>query len=415
MEALRSVRIYILTTTGASRIVYLDREDAESGVQSAIRVDGETRPLPISQGYGDFMDTFVQRFSGHRIYRADVMQRIDGGESWQLGFLTAHWVLESPSLTLAMEEQPYDLALFVTGRLRDRPAAGRIDVLPVDGLGEKLRAARDEMLGHIGQQEDAYLVVPRDNLSEVEAFEAANPPLAKVKKFCVSSFDEVTGKFGWRDKPRRYGRRALLTALALGVAAVCVLAAFDWEFPRWEGRRSEDPTPVTGNPPPGKAADVTFDFYTLGPEDRKDCSGNRFRNSKEVLTPLPPQEDKAIVLTNGASICAFALLLENRAVAALTVYSYLYRDSTGAAAPAGLSPAKWQSDQVAAGNKAELMFELPRFRTSRESWTLVAFAVPGGGMPPPKVPESVIAVQDAVRAAAADGAATFERQIVLKE
>ena len=412
---MRSVRIYILTTTGASRIVYLDREDAESGVQSAIRVDGETRPLPISQGYGDFIDTFVQRLSGHRIYRADVMHRIDGGESWQLGFLTAHWVLENPSLTLAMEEQPYDLALFVTGRLRDRPAAGRIDVRPVHGLGEKLRAARDEMLGYIGRQEDAYLVVPRGNLSEVEAFEAANPPLVKISEFRVSSFDEVTGKLGGRDKgaktppgvSRGYGRRALRTALVLGLAAVCGLAAFYL----W----SEDPKPVPVNPPPGKAVDVTFDFYTLGPEDRKDCSGNRFRNSKEVLTPVPLQEDKAIVLTNGASICAFALLLENRAAASLTVYSYLYRDSAGAAAPAGFSPAKSQSDQVAAGNKAELMFELPRFRTSRESWTLVAFAVPGGDMPPPKVPESVIAVQDAARAAADDGAATFERQIVLKE
>ena len=409
---MRSVRIYILTTTGASRIVYLDREDAESGVQSAIRVDGETRPLPVSQGYGDFIDTFVQRLSGHRIYRADVMQRIDGGESWQLGFLTAHWVLESPSLTLAMEEQPYDLALFVTGRLRDRPAAGRIDVRSVDGLGEKLRAARDEMLGYIGRQEDAYLVVPRENLSEVEAFEAANPPLAKVRKFCVSSFDEVTGKLGGRDKgaktspgvSRGYGRRLLRMVLVLGVAAVCGLAAFYWED-LWSKVHKLVTVKV----------DVTFDFYTLGPEDRKDCSGNRFRNSKEVLTPVPPREDKAVILTNGASICAFALLLENRAVAALTVYSYLYWDRAGAAAPAGFSPAKWQSDQVAAGNKAELMFELPRFRTSRESWTLVAFAVPGGGMPPPEVPESVIAVQDAVRAAADDGAATFERQIVLEE
>lgn len=414
---MQSIGIFILTTTGASRIVYLGKEDAESGVSSAIRLDGETRPLRISERYGDFVDTFVQRFSGHRIYRADVGLPIDGGASWQLGLLLAHWALEDESTELAVEEKSPDLVLFVTGELRDRPARGEIAVTSVTGIGEKLRAAESDVLSHLRENKRVYVIAPEGNRPEFEAAVPAGHPLAATKKLFVQSFDEVVRLLktpsdagapadegvAATPKPSKKRRQRALVASVLGTAFVCGLIAL---YVVSQGETKVGPV----------SPDIAFNLNALGPEDPLSCSENRFYDSPEEATPVPAPDGGSTTLVNGAAICSFELVAENRTDTAVTLYSFLYHGD--AADPAA-------RDQVITSSRTGLIHPkqadrqqhpLPRFRLSSDDWHIIGFAVQAGRrMPSLDDLNSVADLQRAFEEAARSGAPTFQRHMVLKQ
>jgi len=432
--SLQSIRIYILTTTGVSRVVYLGKEDAGSGLRSAVRVDGETEPLHISGAYGNFVDTFVQRFSGHRIYRADISRRIEDGTSWQLGFLLVHRLLEDPARTLAVEDQPHDVSIFVTGELRDRPGTGQIDVQGVIGIADKVRCARDNILAELDAGKEVFVVLPEANKIDIEGISWTGRSVPLDRFSFVGSFDDAEDLVASPETVEPASEDPVSDALtpdepALEAPAIAVPNPVKkWPIKRLVALFAFAGacglalvfTNSLGTVGPGaggggsavKLGAVTFELAAVGPKDDLGCSGNRFRDSPEVAKLLPKPDQDVPVFTDGANTCAFDLAATNKSDKEVAVYSFLYQSGIGSA-DNGRTLVSQRTDLIAPGIVFRLRHRLPRFRLAQEAWGVLAFSVRRKDQTAlPSVFEDMAGVQRARKTAVKLGAKIYRREVV---
>ena len=397
-----SLSVFILTTNGPSRLVYLGRELSASGVKSAIRIDGDIQPLAISAAYANFIDTVVQRFSGHRVYRADVSAPIDGGSSWQLGFLLAHWLLESSSFKLALEEEAADIDIFITGEVKDRPGLGQIDILPVNSIAEKLACAHYSCTQSLQKGRKVYLVFPDKNAADYDEY-AKNVTFKEAEAECrllfCRTFDELTdslcddqdrsskntrigaGRSNRDATHKSYLKKPAVKLFAgLGVFAIVVgLYLFGELAPGIELSEVEAPFQSAESTKmniylASQSSDTSGIHVNLNqvvPEDRQNCSGNRFRNSPETMMPDLEPMRTSVVIEQGASVCGFSLTIENKLEKPVKAASALFRVNSE-----GLNDqSKIQQNDlqiIPPGTTSSIRLVLPRFRASNESWTIMS-------------------------------------------
>lgn len=383
------------------------------------------RPLQISENYENFIDTFVQRFSGHRVYRNDIGRQIEDGTSWQLGFLIAHRILEDPSSILAIEDQPHDVSIFVTGKLRDRPAIGQIDVLRVDGVSDKLRCAKEEILAELNDGKAVYVVLPEGNKQDAEAVLRSCREVPRDRWIFVSTFDDAErlletpakddpGNAGLKSKKNWPAKRlgGMFAVLAIGGLVLLVLGSSLGTVGRAPGGGAGKPSNGNSARIPSVAA---FELRTLGPEDNLGCSGNRFRKSPEVAKQLPKPDQDAPVLSDGANICSFELVATNKAQEEIAVFSFLYKGGAIAPAEGGGLLASSRMDLVAPNKGLHLKHRLPRFRMSQEAWNILAFSISKNVRKDlPGTFGDMSDVQRATEMAAGLGATVYRQQVILR-
>ena len=387
---LPSLRVFILTTNGPSRLVYLGPELADSGVSSAIRVDGDIQPLPISAPYADFIDTIVQRFSGHRTYRADVSNSIDGGNSWQLGLLVAHWLLEETNLKLAIEDELADVDLFVTGEVRDRPGLGQVEILSVNSIPAKIHLARKAIseAQHSGRQ--AFVILPSGNVHDFESYTGSEPLEPDYQSIYCGTFGELTDQLSTELTRHVIGPKAIdsdpagnqtkrqKVKLIAGIGALCIAVGLYLTHSFLPAMTS-----LGNNPAETAELDETIQIYTSGqsldrpgiyvtfnavmPADRQDCSGNRFRNSPDVLIPVPEPMKTQITMERGESVCGFSLSITNHLDQHVRATSHLFRSTSGMEHE-GSETSRIEPQIIEPGRSIDMKLNLPRFRMGNGSW-----------------------------------------------
>lgn len=153
--------VAVLTTEGPSYIQRIAQEHPE--VRSVICLNGTSNALPISAAYDAFVREptgIVQRAVGHPVFRMDVSDPIDDGQSWQLGAFLAH-LLSHQSEFSSIEEA--DAVIFATGQV-DRDLA----VQSVDHVPNKLSAAREIFEVALSAGKRVFLAAPAENLASYD-------------------------------------------------------------------------------------------------------------------------------------------------------------------------------------------------------------------------------------------------------
>ena len=158
--------VFIGTTEGPVLIERVRREPRAN--QSVICLQRTTEMLPIHKNY----DAFVRQPSGvierefgpfeDGAFRLDVSDRIESGESWQLGVFVAH-ALANRGLLAGPDEQA-DLVLWLTGEVHNDLTVGSVlhVATKLDTSIRKLEAWRKN-------NKRVLLLIPRANLIEAES------------------------------------------------------------------------------------------------------------------------------------------------------------------------------------------------------------------------------------------------------
>ena len=128
--------IFIATTQGPVRVQAITEEDSD--IRSVVCLDGNAEPLGISERYHDFVKKgtgLIHKKFSHGSYRVDVAERIDEGNSWQLGLYCAHLLHQRGELINAVP-QAGDSIYFVSGSVKSTG-----EIIPVEKIPEKLAVA----------------------------------------------------------------------------------------------------------------------------------------------------------------------------------------------------------------------------------------------------------------------------------
>lgn len=156
-------RVFVATTNGPSDVQRLAEEDPD--VASVVCLNGTSQALPISGGYDAFVRKptgVIEKTFGHPVFRADVGAPITDGQSWQLGFYTAHLLKSRQALA-----EKGDLAasvLWISGEVNHD-----LSIAPIAHLAEKIAASKDlfDEMGAAGTTVTCLL--HPDNAAEAES------------------------------------------------------------------------------------------------------------------------------------------------------------------------------------------------------------------------------------------------------
>jgi hypothetical protein len=272
------VQVYILTTEGPSAVQRLVEEDPD--VRSVVCLNGTTEALPISAAYDAFVRTptgVIERHYGHPVYRMDVSERITEGKSWQFGVLAAH--LLHAAGRLAGSGEKTDIALLVTGEV-DRD----LNVLPVDHVPEKLRAAQPLIASLAEQGITTLVTIPAGN--ETEARQAASTgldlqPISKIDALCEGLDLPVPGEKTVSPPPQRRSFWLTRTTIALLVISGAS-ALFLSGGPSGTTAGSRTTVSKPAQPP------LSVTLFELRPPAESNCAGVRFGVAQAVPVKIEP-------------------------------------------------------------------------------------------------------------------------------
>ncbi len=392
------VGVAIGTTRGPSVVLRIAEEAPE--VRSVVCLGRTTRALPISPAYDAFTRRptgVIERELGHGAFRADVSARIDGGESWQLGFYLAHRLAAAGRLAGAGETP--GRWIWATGALDGELAIG-----PVAEVARKLANSADWLAARTREGAAVAVVAPED---AARLLEAADLP-AGATAMAESGVERVLAGIGLpppaaaatagarrpeRAAPPRPGgrkRRRAATAAALALVLAGAGAAV------WAARLPPfDPLPDRAAPGPSAAAPaaapaVAIEWRVARPAPGGDCGG-----------PAGPEEPAAGATVEGRA-CRLVAAAVNRSDAAVFVEL-----AAGFSALDHIRPGRRRADirrgAVAPGGRLELPLVPPERIGPGFAARAVALAAPAGAEGPERAAASLL---DGRAAAPAGGART---------
>jgi len=209
-----SGRVFILTTEGPVEIQSILEE--VPGVRSVVCVNGRAEALPISNAYNAFVRQptgLIERITGHDSYWMDVSDRIEEGQSWQLGAYIAH---------VATEQGDLNKDVYATGEV-----AHDGTVRPVAFVDRKLAA--------LSQLGNAVILVPADTAPQMaEAGGARVVEIASVGD-ALAAVGLLPPEIRTAKKKSFTGSERMQTLKGLALATV-IAACFFWlgiEPARW--------------------------------------------------------------------------------------------------------------------------------------------------------------------------------------
>lgn len=366
------VGVAIGTTRGPSVVLRIAEEAPE--VRSVVCLGRTTRALPISPAYDAFTRRptgVIERELGHGAFRADVSARIDGGESWQLGFYLAHRLAAAGRLAGAGETP--GRWIWATGALDGELAIG-----PVAEVARKLANSADWLAARTGEGAAVAVVAPADS---ARLLEAANLP-AGATAMAESGVERVLADIGLPPPaaaatagPRRAKRLAPLRpagwrhrraataaalALVLAGAGAAVWAARLPPFDPLRDRAAPEPTAAA---PAARA--VAIEWRVARPAPGGGCGG-----------PAGPEEPAAGATVEGPA-CRLVAAAVNRSAAAVFVEL-----AAGFSALDHIRPGRRRADirrgAVEPGGRLELPLDLPERIGPGFEARAVALAAPAG-------------------------------------
>ncbi|MDB3953662.1 hypothetical protein N9452_07240 [Alphaproteobacteria bacterium] len=408
-----AVRVHILTTQGPATVQGLVVESYDNDVLATICLDGTTEQLPICRDYHMFVDQFIRPLTGERRYRMDIDNRIDGGKSWHLGVLIAHLLAEDGRL--ATDGQSSVCALFVTGRIRRQPSVDErvYEVLPVDGIAEKIAASRALIEAEQEAGRKVAILLPTGNMSaESEQLKALLPSgNNEAELIFVSDADEALkvlelspvkndpslpptstrmDRGSWFRYLLQPAVLAMLTVLFIvGLAAGCYVAwqhySSDWQR-LWDKGRYVSLTRSLASSPDPMLADLfrwqvreqsgrvglPFVLSAMRPADGGSCAGLRFRGGGLVSTKFRSSSDGELIAENPGSLCSLAFLVTNKTAASLNVRFVAARNVVRK----GRSGDVWRTAVLAPGKVMAVDVPLSLYRQDNEAWRVIIVGSP---------------------------------------
>ena len=408
-----AVRVHILTTEGPATVQGLVVESYDNDVLATICLDGTTEQLPICRDYHMFVDQFIRPLTGERRYRMDIDNRIDGGKSWHLGVLIAHLLAEDGRLATDGQSSVY--ALFVTGRIRRQPSVDErvYEVLPVDGIAEKIAASR----AHIEAEQEAgrkvVVLLPTGNMSaESDRLKALLPSENnEAELIFVSDADEALralelspvksdpslppasarmDRGSWFRYLLQPAVLAMITVLFIvGLAAGCYAAwqhySSDWQRLWDKGRYVALTQSLASSPVPVLAGlfrwqvrgqsgrgGLPFVLSAMRPADGGSCVGRRFRGGGLVSKKFSSSSDGELIAENPGSLCGLAFLVTNKTAASLNVRFAAARNIIRK----GRSGDVWQTAVLAPGKVMAVDIPLSLYGQDNEAWRIIIVGSP---------------------------------------
>ena len=297
-----SGRVFILTTEGPVEIQSILEE--VPGVRSVVCVNGRAEALPISNAYNAFVRQptgLIERITGHDSYWMDVSDRIEEGQSWQLGAYIAH---------VATEQGDLNKDVYATGEV-----AHDGTVRPVAFVDRKLAA--------LSQLGNAVILVPADTAPQMaEAGGARVVEIASVGD-ALAAVGLLPPEIRTAKKKSFTGSERMQTLKGLALATV-IAACFFWlgiEPARWgamhsDGRLLDLETELDSAEGVGKIqAGLFHQWMRLWRPDRDDIriEGSVFAapegqqcGSREQQTSFPIEATPAGTSVCGIQMRAFA-------------------------------------------------------------------------------------------------------------
>jgi formylglycine-generating enzyme required for sulfatase activity/serine/threonine protein kinase len=166
------VFVYVATTRGLVAVQQVSAE--EDNVQSVVCLNGTVEALPISHRYHEFVKKgtgFIHKDFGHGAFRIDVSDRIDQGNSWQLGFYLAHYIDHIGSLGQG-EPQPTDKVIWATGLIKKDKSIGL-----VASVEAKLLSSQTQLQQWLDKGIEVQCFVPFENAEDTRIIEPLIPQL----------------------------------------------------------------------------------------------------------------------------------------------------------------------------------------------------------------------------------------------
>lgn len=189
-----TVRVFIATTKGPVEVQRITREELpENGptVDSCMTLGDTPRELPVSRDYNRFVRRgtgVIDKLTGHTSFRVALSDRIDSGNSWQLGTLLAH-LFERDNNLASLDEQA-DVVVWATGAISTHD----LSVGAVESVATKLEKSLPLFQQCLAKQTPVFAFYPKACQSEVPGdwLNQHQLPEQAVLLLPIEQFDELT-------------------------------------------------------------------------------------------------------------------------------------------------------------------------------------------------------------------------------
>lgn len=173
-QTLRRAKIVIPTTGVPTEIIRIERLPPETNSGLFIEGTSVEAGIAVHRDYNSFVryaSGVVERLYAHKAFRLDVSASITSGDSWKLGVLLAHAYEAAGQLyqRLRAGSPPAEVLVWVTGDVRSVDLA----VASVGHIESKLRQTLPLLREARADGLDVVILLPRDNLAEIPAPQAA--------------------------------------------------------------------------------------------------------------------------------------------------------------------------------------------------------------------------------------------------
>ena len=153
-------------------------------VSSVVCVNNKLEALPISNQYSEFVKSptgIIEKITGNSSYRIDLTNKIDHGNSWQLGLTIAHILHDNKKIIFSEEKDLISnesrSVIWATGLINSN-----LSIKPVDFLEKKFLISIDFFKECIKKNIKINIVLCKDSKEEFNRIIASNP-------FIINAFD----------------------------------------------------------------------------------------------------------------------------------------------------------------------------------------------------------------------------------
>jgi hypothetical protein len=212
-----SIHIYIATTQGlvaVQNITVIDDED----ISSVVSINGTSTIANISSSYHNFVKKgvgIIQQMFGACSYRVDISQRIDQGNSWQVGIYAAH-LAHSKKVLGKGQVRENDTVICATGEVNTT----NLQVLAVAQVAIKLELAKEQLKQWTALGADVHFLLPQANQHDIHAHSSVQliTHLQQVAELIPNAGASVTqasvpSRGTWYTKPSYLGALAIVAVI----------------------------------------------------------------------------------------------------------------------------------------------------------------------------------------------------------
>ena len=145
-------------------------------VSSVVCVNNKLEALPISNQYNEFVKSptgIIEKITGNSSYRIDLTNKIDHGNSWQLGLTIAHILHDNKKIDFSEEKNlisnKSSSIIWTTGLINSN-----LSIKPVDFLEKKFSIAIDFFKECIKKNIEINIVLSKESKDEFKKIIANN-------------------------------------------------------------------------------------------------------------------------------------------------------------------------------------------------------------------------------------------------